>query len=170
MIRVVNMIDGVFEKTIEFIKRINKNKNEVKQLIKCYGYCKAFCDKNINHFTDEICDDVLDLIKFVYSCIAVLLNFKLNNWATFKLRLINEITDEMEEQKITVTEYDYLRRYNELKQSIDLLETFNNVFDRIIEVEITTDCNMIFTLIPDNIMECFRNEFSQMGSNISITA
>ena len=147
---------------------MNKNKREIKTLIKCYGYCKEFCDKNINYFSDECCDNILELIKFVYSCIAVSINLKLNNWVSFKLRLLNEITEVMEELKSTLNDYDYLRRYNELKQSVDLLENFKNVFDRIIQVEVTNDCKMIITLIPNEIMNCCRDEFNH--SSILITA
>lgn len=82
MIRTLNFTDNIFEKTIEFIKRTNKNKREVYTLVKCYNYCKAFCDRQLNYFTDECCDNILELFKFVYTCIAVLLNFKLNNWGT----------------------------------------------------------------------------------------
>jgi hypothetical protein len=84
------------------------------------------------------------------------------------LRLLNEITEGMEELKSTLNDYDYLRRYNELKQSVDLLENFKNVFDRIIQVEVTNDCKMIITLITDEIMNCCRDEFNH--SSIFITA
>lgn len=58
--------------------------------------------------------------------------------------------------KTNTTEYDYMRRYNELKQSIDLV--FVNAFDRILEVEIKTDCNIIVTLIPDDVFRSFINQ------------
>ena len=112
----------------------------------------------MNNLNDECCDIIFELIKFIYTCIAVLINFKLNNWNGFKHQLLDKITNGMEEQRLIIKEYEYLRRYNDLKKSIELMEYIKNYFDIIIEVEITTECNIIITLMQDDIFNILSNQ------------
>ena len=120
----------------------------------------------MNNLNDECCDIIFELINFFYTCIAVLINFKLNNWNGFKHQLLDKITNGMEEQRLIIKEYEYLRRYNDLKKSIELMEYIKNYFDIIIEVEITTECNIIITLMQDDIF----NNLSNQSFELPITA
>ncbi len=142
MIRVLDFADNIYDDAIRFIQRENKDKDQVRDLIKQYFNVKRICNNDLNEFTDEMCEDAEVLFSFIFISLVFHLENDLSNWRKFKTRLQGVITNEMEEIQTTINEYTYVTKYNQFRDAIHLLEIFILNYPNIIDYEITTNARI----------------------------